>query len=103
MDTASVNAIKQNKFYRLIVAIQYNTRQIHKQTDRHNEKVTTYYCYSIIGERDTLRGNTIENRGCLFIYMCGHTYVILYFDPHIFVFASWSTPSHTSTKQNLFV
>ncbi len=23
----------------------------------------------IIGERDTYRGNTIENRGCLFIYV----------------------------------
>ncbi len=43
------------------------------------------------------------NRGCLFVYMCGCTYVILYFDPHVFVFASWSTPSHTSTKQNLSV
>ncbi len=27
-------------------------------------------------------------------------YVILYFDPHVFVFASWSIPFHTSTKQN---
>ncbi len=36
-------------------------------------------------ERDTLRGNTIENRGYLFvyIYVCGRTYVILYFDPHV--------------------
>ncbi len=36
-------------------------------------------------ERDTYRGNTIENRGCLFIYlfiyMFGRMYVILYFDP----------------------
>ncbi len=30
-------------------------------------------------------------------------YVILYFDPCIYVFASWSTPSHTSTKLNLSV
>ncbi len=37
------------------------------------------------GERDTLRGNTIENRGCLFVYMFGRTYVILYFDPHVFL------------------
>ncbi len=52
-------------------------------------------------ERNTLRGNTTENQGyCLFIYVCGRTYVIMYFDPHIFVFASWSTPSHISTKQN---
>ncbi len=60
---------------------------------------------SLASERDTLRGNTIENRGYLFvyIYMCEHTYVILYSDPHVLVFTSWSTPSHTSTKQNLFV
>ncbi len=25
---------------------------------------------------------------CLFIYMRGHTYVILNFEPHVFVFAS---------------
>ncbi len=40
-------------------------------------------------ERDTYRVNTIENRGCLFIYlfvyMFGRTYVILYFDPCVFV------------------
>ncbi len=32
-------------------------------------------------ERDTYRGNTIKNRGCLF----GLTYVILYFDLLIFL------------------
>ncbi len=26
----------------------------------------------LIGERDSYRGNTIENWGCLFIYMFGH-------------------------------
>ncbi len=28
--------------------------------------------------QDTIRDNTIENRGyfCLFVYMCGHMYVI---------------------------
>ncbi len=36
-------------------------------------------------ERDTLRGNTIENQGCLFVYMFGRTYVILYFDPRVFL------------------
>ncbi len=39
----------------------------------------------LASERDTLRGNTIENRGCLFIYIFGRTYVILYFDPHVFL------------------
>ncbi len=24
--------------------------------------------FKLIGERDTYRGNTIENRGCLFVY-----------------------------------
>ncbi len=63
------------------------------------------YLASERSKRDTLRGNTIENRGYLFvyIYVCGRTYVILYFDPGMFVFALWSTPSHTSTKQNLSV
>ncbi len=41
--------------------------------------------YVLVGERDTLWGNTIENRGYLFIYIFGCTYVILYFDPHIFL------------------
>ncbi len=36
-------------------------------------------------ERDTYRGNTIENRGCLFIYMFGRMYAILYFDPRVFL------------------
>ncbi len=27
----------------------------------------------VIGERDTIRGNSIENRGYLFIYMFGRT------------------------------
>ncbi len=32
-----------------------------------------------------------------FIYMCGRMYVSLYFDPRIFVYASWSTPPRTRT------
>ncbi len=42
-------------------------------------------CLILVGERDTLRGNTMENRGCLFVYIFGRTYVILYFDPLIFL------------------
>ncbi len=51
------------------------------------------------GYLDTLMGNTIDNRGYLSVYICvcGRTCVILYFDPHIFVFALRSTSSHTST------
>ncbi len=56
-------------------------------------------------ERDTYRGNTIENRGCLFIYlfvyMFGRTYVILYFDPRIFVLVMWSTPSQIALNRIL--
>ncbi len=46
---------------------------------------STLDIFTMIGERDTYRGNTIENRGCLFIYIFGRTYVILYFDPHVFL------------------
>ncbi len=37
------------------------------------------YVELLASERDTLRGNTIENRGYLFvyIYVCGCTYVVL--------------------------
>ncbi len=36
-------------------------------------------------ERDTYRGKNVKNRGCLFVYMFGRTYVILYFDPRVFL------------------
>ena len=36
-------------------------------------------------ERDTHRGNTIENKGCLFVYLFGRTYVILYRDLLMFL------------------
>ncbi len=46
---------------------------------------------------DTYWGNTIENRGCLYVYMFGRTYVILYFDLLVFfVLARCLTPSQTS-------
>ncbi len=57
-------------------------------------------------ERDTYRGNTIENRGCLFIYlfiyMFGRMYVILNFDPRIFVLVMWSTPSQIALNRILW-
>ncbi len=60
----------------------------------------------VIGERDTYRGNTIENRGCLFIYlfvyMFGRTYVILYFGPRVFVLVMWSTPSQIALNRILW-
>ncbi len=54
----------------------------------------------------TLSGVTQLKIGdvCLLLYnMCGRMRVILYFDPHVFVFSSWSTPSYTYTKQNIFI
>ncbi len=60
----------------------------------------------LASERDTYRGNTIENRGCLFIYlfvyMYGCTYVILYFDPRVFVLVIWSTPSQIALNRILW-
>ncbi len=63
--------------------------------------IVLYVC--IVGERserDTYRGNTIENRGYLFIYMYGRTYVILYFDPPYFCVRSAFDPVPNFTKQN---
>ncbi len=55
-------------------------------------------------ERDTYRGNTIKNRGCLFIYlfiyMFGRMYVILYFDPPYFCVRSAFDLVPVFTKQN---
>ncbi len=63
-----------------------------------------YVCYYLLAsersERDTYRGNTIENRGCLCIYMYGRTYVILYFDPPYFCVRSAFDPVPNFTKQN---
>ncbi len=54
-------------------------------------------------ERDTYRGNTIENRGCLFIYMYGRTYVILYFDlPYFCVRSAFNpVPNFTATNTRI--
>ncbi len=41
---------------------------------------------------------------CLFIYACVdiRMYVILYFDRHVFMFALWSTLSHTPPLNGIF-
>ncbi len=41
---------------------------------------------------ETLTGATQLKIGdvCLFVYMFGRTYVILYFDPRVFVLVLWS-------------
>ncbi len=38
----------------------------------------------------------------LFVYMFGRTYVILYFDPRIFVLVRWSTPSQIALNRILW-
>ena len=52
--------------------------------------------YLISNRQLRFRGNAVENRGYLFvyIYLSGRTYVILYFDPWVVVLTSKSTPSH---------
>ncbi len=64
---------------------------------------------SLIGERDTDRGNTIENRGCLFIYLFIYLYIcmdvrkaFLYFDPRVFVLVRLSTPSQIALNRILW-
>ncbi len=50
---------------------------------------------------ETLTGVTQLKIGdvCLFVYMFGRTYVILYFDPRIFVLVMWSTPSQIALNR----
>ncbi len=63
-----------------------------------------FYLASERSERDTYRGNTIENRGCLFIYIYVWTYVChLYFDPPYFCVRSVFDPVPNFTKQNPLV
>ncbi len=52
-------------------------------------------------ERDTYRGKN-EKIGdvCLFVYIYGRTYVILYFDPPYFCVRSTFDPVPNFTKQN---
>ncbi len=57
----------------------------------------------LASERDTIQWCLIENRGYLFIYVCGRTQVILYFDPGIFCVSSVIDHVQNFTKQNLMV
>ncbi len=62
-----------------------------------------YLLASERSERDTYRGKN-EKIGdvCLFVYMYGRTYVILYFDPRVFVLVMWSTPSQIALNTILW-
>ncbi len=66
-------------------------------------KHTTSYLASERSERDTYRGKN-EKIGdvYIFVYMFGRTYVILYFDPRVFVLVSWSTPSQIALNRILW-
>ncbi len=73
------------------------------------DSVTFMYLLSASerSERDTYRGKN-EKIGdvCLFVYMYvyvyGRTYVILYFDPHVFVLVMCSTPSQIALNRILW-
>ncbi len=55
----------------------------------------------VISERDTIRGDSIENRGYLFIYMWGCTYVICTLTFAYFCVCLVVYPIPNFTKQNL--
>ncbi len=68
-----------------------------------------HYCYGNINWRasvasETLAGVKMKKSGMfiyLFVYMFGRTYVILYFDPRVFVLVMWSTPSQIALNRIL--
>ncbi len=66
-------------------------------------KHTTSLLASERSERDTYRGKN-EKIGdvYLFVYMFGRTYVILYFDPRVFVSVMCSTPSQIALNRILW-
>ncbi len=53
---------------------------------------------------ETLTGVTQSKIGdvCLFVYIYGRTYVILYFDPRVLVLVMWSTPSQIALNRILW-
>ncbi len=64
-----------------------------------------YLLASERSERDTYRGNTIENRGCQFVYLyiCMDVRkAFLYFDPRVFVLVRLSTPSQIALNRILW-
>ncbi len=67
------------------------------------EKKDELYLASERSEQDTYRGKN-EKIGdvYLFVYMFGRTYVILYFDPRVFVLVRWSTPSQIALNRILW-
>ncbi len=64
----------------------------------------TIFIYYYWRASETLTGVTQLKIGdvCLFVYMFGRTYVILYFDPRVFVLVMWSTPSQIALNRILW-
>ncbi len=63
-----------------------------------------FFIYILLAsERDTYRGKN-EKIGdvYLFVYMFGRMYVILYFDPRVFVLVICSTPSQIALNRILW-
>ncbi len=62
------------------------------------------YCRASVAS-ETITGVTQSKIGdvCLFVYMFGRTYVILYFDPRVFVLVTWSTPSQIALNRILWL
>ena len=64
---------------------------------KHCQNMVNFFYWQVSEASETLSGVTQLKIGdiCLYIYIYIYiyerTYVILYFDPHIFVFASWYT------------
>ncbi len=62
--------------------------------------VCHYWRASVASE--TLTGVTQLKIGDVCLYMFGRTYVILYFDPRVFVFVMWSSPSQIALNRILW-
>ncbi len=75
-------------------------RKLHETGGSRAENISPAFLASSRSERDTYSSNTIENRGCLFIYIYGRTYVILYFDPPYFCVRSAFDLVPNFTKKN---
>ncbi len=68
---------------------------------KNSNKIECIYWRASVAS-ETLTGVTQLKIGCLFIYIYGRMYVILYFDPHVFVLVMWSTPSQIALNRILW-
>ncbi len=98
-------ATKQNKAKKL----RFNFRKCMMRLINMIGNYTYIHTYIIYYWRastasETLTGVTQLKIGdvCLFVYMYGCTYVILYFDPRVFVLVMWSIPSQIALNRILW-